>query len=532
MFRATISCHQSHQLRIAKKQCRTSIQLRHLGRPKFFQFFKIIIFYSPMLEITDEDLENLISVYRKKTPKNKPVYTLERLVTAGFRLIYGDSHYSNGKVKMCKSEFSLYTEHVCGAEDTADIPENTAGIAEEITKGTAGITHDTDSPIDIHRRQEIRNPNKRKDAGKGKDIDRENTDSNRKSSRNTVESGPSDDSKAETKRTKVKAPAGALMKIEHSDPLRIASPPTLGCWLGSNLAILTANGELYGYFRKNQMFVEHLPAGSAMTATSRDIFVGLDTGDLVHFDPIESISSVSSRHKGKITCIDAKNNEIASSSMDGTIFCKDLIRVSESGVTGMARMNGSQFFCSCEDMCVAVVETGNIKDNKDTSNAKMHTTNHSDASASINSSNVKTYTGHSAPICSISYGEIGVTSSADGMAGFLWENSLEMKSLGFSHHIQNSGRVIGYGKNDISIYDPVVEKKVEKWAIKTRTVGVFGNYLAYGNGATVEIKDLRIGKKTAISQDFKNRVDHVSFSGMGDMVLVFSGPEATILDIK
>lgn len=75
-----------------------------------------------MFEITDEDLEALIDKYRGRKPTRGPIYNLKELVQHGFMYLYGDAHFQQGRVRPCRSPFSLYQSHTCNKNRSSAPP--------------------------------------------------------------------------------------------------------------------------------------------------------------------------------------------------------------------------------------------------------------------------------------------------------------------------------------------------------------------------------------------------------------------------
>lgn len=290
----------------------------------------------------------------------------------------------------------------------------------------------------------------------------------------------------------------------------IKSPDSmLHCWAGYNLAVITHSSELHAYFKKELLFSRQFTACSALTAAADKIYIGTDKGDVIFFDPIIQTETVKRIHSKKITSLQAVNSNLLSSSTDGTIFYKKKITISDSGILAVRYVNDSAFVCSCEDNSVILYRNNTITE----------------------------FEGHEARILSLTHGSVIASSSEDGILGTIHNERSStrchqsMADIGCSRHVQTpSNQIIGFGLDDIKIFDLENNEIVSSFAEKTVALDYRENLLVYGRSSKLYFQDVRTNSKVLVSvgDDIKG----VSFSHTGNMIYIETPGNPHIMDIR
>lgn len=278
--------------------------------------------------------------------------------------------------------------------------------------------------------------------------------------------------------------------IENSTKLEMAKDAF--CWTGSNLAILTSDNNLFGYYRSSYLFDTHIENSSKIVATCDSIFIGMRNGDVTHFDPITQSLIEKKRHSDIITSMEWTHNKLLTGSLDGSIFYDRKMDVG-SPVLDVKYVREDRFFCSCMDNTVCIV------DNEE----------------------VRRYLGHTDRIKSISYGKVGVSTSSNGQMGILHKDQFEIINFGCSMHKRGSPhQLVGYGMNDIILYDLNVKKEGSVIKTKTQNLSIYDNLIAFSTGSLLRIIDKRNVKDNVIEYKYKEEIRNLEFSDTGDMLLV------------
>lgn len=277
------------------------------------------------------------------------------------------------------------------------------------------------------------------------------------------------------------------------------------CWTGYNLAILTSDFILQGYFKKNLLFQKKFPEATTIVATTDKICVGLFTGEIIHFDPITQNEIIQQSHSKMVTALYYENGYTISSSMDGSIFYKKKIQIEECGILDVKYISEDKFVCSCENDNIILYNRGEKKE----------------------------YSGHRDRIKTLSYMRYGISTSKDGWVGFLREEDdrLEMYDLGCSYHKRMGvSQFFGYGHSRIFQYD--VNQMKEIWSINERSLclDVKNNLMGYSCGKEVKIMDLRSMDVSSIPLNV-NVID-LNFSETGEMLFVSTEQSPVIIEIK
>lgn len=278
------------------------------------------------------------------------------------------------------------------------------------------------------------------------------------------------------------------------------------CWTGYNLAILTSDFILQGYFKKNLLFEKKFPEATTIVASTDKICVGLFTGEVIHFDPITQNEIIQQCHSNVVTSLYYENGNILSSSLDGSIFYKKRINVANTGILDVKFISEDRFMCSCENNSIILYERGDIKE----------------------------YSGHKDRIKGLSYMRYGISSSRDGQVGFLHnkdDDKLSVYDLGCCYHKRTVfNQFVGYGCSKLFQYDVNLMKDI--WSIneKTLCLDVRNNLIGYSVGKEVKLMDLRSMDVKSIPLNV-NVVD-LSFSMTGEMLFVSTEQSPVIIELR
>jgi len=276
------------------------------------------------------------------------------------------------------------------------------------------------------------------------------------------------------------------------------------CWIGHNLAILTSDFNLQGYFKRELLFQKRFENSSIMIATFEKIYIGLCTGEIVYFDPIGQNEKIEKVHTDLITSLCVESGNLLSSSMDGTIFYKKSIYINSQGVLAVKLIADDKFVCSCEDNTIALHENGDTK----------------------------FFGGHKNRIKSLTYDKVAVSTSLDGVMGVLSrEGAFETTEIGCSHHKRvNAHQIVGYGKSEIVVYDVSSKHADQRIKETTQYLDVHENTVAYTRDNRLRIRDMRSNDTIEVPLRAKGR--DLSFSELGDMVLVCTDDSPFMVDLK
>lgn len=276
------------------------------------------------------------------------------------------------------------------------------------------------------------------------------------------------------------------------------------CWTGYNLAILTSDFTIQGYFKKDLLFQKKLPEACSIVAGADKICIGLFSGEIIYFDPISQNEVYKPCHTDVITSLSYENGHVLSSSLDGSIFYKKKMVISEAGILNSQYISDDKFLCSSKEHKIIFYDSGEIK----------------------------TFMGHKDLIKGLSYNRFGLSSSKNGEVGFLFnENSFELENINASLHKRSSlHRFYGYGLSDVFLYD--VNQRQKIWEIKERSLNltIKDNLLVYSLGKKLKMVDVR--SKESFELPFSSVINDLSFSGSGDMLLISTNDSPIILDYR
>lgn len=294
-----------------------------------------------------------------------------------------------------------------------------------------------------------------------------------------------------------------LLEVSEVKRLKESRSTLAHCWTGSNLAILTSDFSLQGYIGEELIFQRQVPDSCTVEATGDKIYLGLYSGDIVHFDPISQSEMTRHCHTDRVTSLSFEGNHLLSSSMDGSIFYRTKIPISSSGVLGVRLIGEDMFFCACGDNSVTVYDHGSIKP----------------------------FLGHRECIKSLTYNRVGVSTSLDGFAGFLYSNMFEVEDVGCSFHTRvHPHQMVGYGLADITIYDLNRRQVTARIKESTPYADASGDIVVYTVGRSLKIRDLRSAETIEMLLD--SRGGEVGLSRSGDMALVCTDESSYVVDLK
>lgn len=276
------------------------------------------------------------------------------------------------------------------------------------------------------------------------------------------------------------------------------------CWTGSNLAILTSDNYLHGYYKNTWLFDMKVEDSSQIVATCDSIFIGKFNGDIVHFDPITQNLIEKRRHSDIITSMYWINNKLLTSSLDGSIFHSKKIDVGNS-VLDVKFMRDDMFMCSCIDFSICVVEN----------------------------EEVKRFMGHSNTIKSITYNKVGISTSLDGQMGILHKDKIDFIKFGCSMHKREMSHfLVGYGLNDIKFYDLNTKKEEIISRENTTSLSIYENIIAYSLENKLKIIDRRCINESPIEIYFKEKIRNLEFSDTGEQLLICTDDSPYLTELK
>lgn len=283
------------------------------------------------------------------------------------------------------------------------------------------------------------------------------------------------------------------------------TPDTLKtCWTGHNLAILTGDFTLQGYFKRDLLFQKKFDTASSIAAGADKICIGLFSGEIVHFDPISQNEIVKQCHSDTVTSLYYENGHLLSSSLDGSVFYRKKIHISDSGVLDVQYVSNDKFVCSCCDHKLVFYNLGERR----------------------------FFAGHKDRIKSLSYNRFGISTSRDGEVGFLFKESMfEVVNLGASLHKRASvHQFFGHGLSDVFLYD--VNQRQKLWSIgeSSLNLAVRDNIMVYSQKKSLKIVDTRT--RDTMDVPVNVNVTDLSFSDTGDILLVCTDQSPLIIDLK
>lgn len=283
------------------------------------------------------------------------------------------------------------------------------------------------------------------------------------------------------------------------------TPDTLkACWTGYNLAILTANFTLQGYFKHDLLFQKKFDTASSLAACADKICIGLFSGEIIYFDPIGQNEVVKQCHTDTVTSLYYENGNLLSSSLDGSIFYRKKIQMSDSGVLDVQYVSEEKFVCSCCDHKLVFYDAGEFR----------------------------LFSGHKERIKSLSYNRFGISTSRDGEVGFLFkENMFEITNLGASLHKRASvHQFFGHGLSSIFLYD--VNHRQKLWSLNDSSLNlaVKDNLVVYSYEKDLRMVDMR--SRDLLDVPLNVKTTELNFCDFGDILLVCTDQSPLLLDLR
>ncbi|KAM0679463.1 hypothetical protein GINT2_002306 [Glugoides intestinalis] len=295
-----------------------------------------------------------------------------------------------------------------------------------------------------------------------------------------------------------------FLEVFNANPLLEARDTLKTCWTGYNLAILTSDYILQGYFKQEMLFQRAFPQASAVVATTDKICVGLFTGDIIYFDPISQNEITKKCHNDIVTSMRYENGHLLSGSLDGSIFYKKKMQISTTGILEACFITENKFVCSCLDNVIALYDAGEVK----------------------------SYIGHKDRIKTLSYNGFAISTSKDGTVGFLVKDSeFKTRSLGCSmHKRRNINQFFGYGLSEVFLYD--VNQFEETWKLgdKSLNLDIKDELVVYSHDKGLRLADIRM--KESMDIPLNMQVTDVSFSQTGDMLLVCTEQNPLVFELR
>lgn len=315
-----------------------------------------------------------------------------------------------------------------------------------------------------------------------------------------------------TREPSVLTKKNTFLEVPEIKQLEKTSDTMISCWAGYNLAVLTSSFELQAYFKKELLFQRPFSDCCALCATADKIYLGSYSGDIIHFDPVGLTKITKHYHTAAITSLRMENNNLLSSSMDGSIFYKRKIKISDNAILDVRYVNDNTFICACDNNNIII-------SNKDATNS---------------------YVGHTSRIMSLSYKKVCISSSLDGSFGFLYnlhsgseqnDFSFQMMDMGCSLHKQmDENKVLGYGLSKVSLFDLNRMEINISYDEPSIALDVRDNVVAYAVDSMINFRDIRTNEKVEVAMH-KN-VSDLSFSAGGDMLFVSVIGSPYILDLR
>lgn len=295
-----------------------------------------------------------------------------------------------------------------------------------------------------------------------------------------------------------------FLEVFNANPLLEAHDTLKTCWTGYNLAILTSDYILQGYFKQEMLFQRAFPQASAVVATTDKICVGLFTGEIIYFDPISQDEITKQCHTDLVTSMRYENGHLLSASLDGSIFYKKKMQISTAGILEAYFITENKFICSCLDNVVALYDAGEVK----------------------------SFLGHKDRIKTLSYNGFAVSTSKDGTVGFLLGDSeFETRSLGCSMHKRRSmNQFFGYGLSEVFLYDINQFEEIWKLGEKSLNLDLKDDLVVYSTNKGLRLSDIRMKESMDIPLDIQ--VTDVSFSQTGDMLLVCTEQTPLVFELR
>lgn len=293
-----------------------------------------------------------------------------------------------------------------------------------------------------------------------------------------------------------------FLEIKEMNKLSKCQDTLASCWTGYNLALMTSNQDIQGYFKKDLLFNKHISGCCAIKATSDKIYIGMQSGNILYLDPVLQTTVTKNCHTNKVTSLSFESGHVLSSSLDGSIYYKNKIKISDSGILDVKFTGDNKILCITEDRYAVSYSEGII--NK--------------------------YYRHPSPILSLTYNQVGISSSLDGTFCILSDDGFNTKNLECSKHQQNGSDVLCYGLSCIKVCDKVNFEVKNIYKEETMYADIKEDIIAYSAGKSIKFRDLR--SNDLLTVNINDNVQNLSFSEGGDMILVSTDSSPYILELR
>ncbi len=300
-----------------------------------------------------------------------------------------------------------------------------------------------------------------------------------------------------------------FLEILEIEKLGMTSSAMHSCWAGYNLAIINSSNTLQAYFKNELLFSKDFSDISALNATTNIIYMGQKNGNVIYFDPVGQTTVSKQIFNDAVTYLGMIKNNLISSSLDGNIFFKRRIKISDFGISCVKYVNDDTFICADTNNQIILYRDEIINQFKE----------------------------HNSEIKSLTYETCAVSTDANGMMGILKNigvNStpeFNLVNLGCSMHVNIlKDRILGYGMVGMKIYDLLSENVTMDFSESSQIVRYKNNIITYVKGKNVHFKDIRSNDDFSISVD--SEITDLSFSANGNMLLVSTSNNPFLLDLK
>lgn len=305
-------------------------------------------------------------------------------------------------------------------------------------------------------------------------------------------------------------PATKFIDVSGIHKIETLENTTYSCWAGYNFAVVDSKHMLHAFFKKEFLFNKQFSDVSALNASTNIIYVGQKSGNIVYFDPVGQSLTTKNIFSKAVTSLRVVKNNPISSSLDGNIFFKRKIRISEHGITHVRYINDDTFVCA-DTMNRIVLYRDEIINN---------------------------FKEHNTEIKSLSYGTCAVSTTEGGMMGVLRnidgveKPKHEILNIGCSMHIGGimKDRILGYGMTGIKIYDLFSQKTTLEFADSSNAVAYKNNVITYGKDNEVCFVDIR--SKDQFSVSVNGMVNTLSFSLNGNLLFVNTTKNSYLFELK
>lgn len=200
-------------------------------------------------------------------------------------------------------------------------------------------------------------------------------------------------------------------------------------WSKNNMACVTNNNMMYGFFKKQKLFSIPAKDVTALAATSSQILFGTDSGKLEMMSMPDKRIETHNAHNNFVKKIKVFDEKIVSSGGDGSLWCKSQLKLTQSAISDFVLHNNS-IYCACEDNSVikvkllentGFVKSGAVYDNFD----------------DVDNLQISTMMGHQDKITTITGECVVATSSLDGNLGIV-KNKISLYPVEATKHVAKS----------------------------------------------------------------------------------------------